>query len=217
MNEDYNDFNLEKKEDKKRVNNSLQALKIFAIVFILLLSTAISIYLVYSYFQNNKIFNQSKDKIPQAISESEINIDEDSEAQDIIIDETSIKGYVTNDFQTASNQLDTEKNNTIIEKPLANQTKETANNSTSKIVQPKQSNKTYTVQIASFTDFDKAISLKNKLEKAGIACYIVIVEISGKYYYRVRCGKFKDKKEAIDLINKIKNIDKSLDPLLIEN
>jgi cell division septation protein DedD len=57
---------------------------------------------------------------------------------------------------------------------------------------------TYTVQIASLESENKAVRLADRLKKQGYPAYIHKVNIEGKTYYRVRCGRFKEKKEASD-------------------
>jgi cell division septation protein DedD len=57
---------------------------------------------------------------------------------------------------------------------------------------------TYTVQIASLESENKAARMADRLKKRGYPAYIRKVNIEGKTYYRVRCGRFKEKKEASD-------------------
>jgi len=231
-------FENSEKIQRKNYDSRLQTLKIIAIVFILLLSVAISVYLVISYFQNNKISFSSESDNKSQFQNSETNENnlalnvQDQQNQDN--SQIENQNDESNSFQISSNPSSTSlssdttssKNinvsssniktqvNTELEK--TNNASQTTKNTTNKTTNSKSQNITYVVQIASFTDFDKAISLKNKLEKAGISCYIVITEIDGKYYYRIRSGNFNEKKDAIALINKIKSIESSVSPIIIQ-
>ncbi|MFN3411293.1 MAG: SPOR domain-containing protein [Exilispira sp.] len=232
MSEKFDDFEKIDKIDKnnynsfkRKENDSLKTLKIIAIVFILLLSTAISAYLVISYFQNTKIsFSKEITKKDFDFDNNSENIikEEEIEKKEDIVDSDDYNKNSTNDLIAKDQKII----NNIVNQPVeiqsqtSKQTNSDSKNSISSNNQSKQKSitlKTYIIQVASFTDFDKAISLKNKLEKNGISSYIVIVEINGKYYYRVRCGKFTDKKEAENLILKIKSIDNSLNPIIFIN
>ncbi len=223
MNEDFKDFEVEKNDNIKNTDNSLRTLKIFAIVFILILSVAISIYLVYSYFQNNKLLYE--DKIPQTLSETEVTnqqgesviLQQQEQTVDISTPDENKEEPKVDDIDNSNLASKIESNKIESNKIEAQKVTEVKKTDLPKKESTTSTSKIYTVQIASFTDFDKAISLKNKLEKQGISCYIVIIEISGKYYYRVRSGKFKNKADAIELINRIKSIDNSLAPMIITN
>jgi cell division septation protein DedD len=57
---------------------------------------------------------------------------------------------------------------------------------------------TYTVQVASLESENKAARMADRLKKIGYPAYVHKVDIAGKTYYRVRCGRFKDKKDAAD-------------------
>jgi hypothetical protein len=57
----------------------------------------------------------------------------------------------------------------------------------------------YTVQIASLESKTQAAKLVKTLKDNGYQAYSYGVDIGGKTYYRVRCGKFKSKKQASDL------------------
>lgn len=233
--EDFENIDRNKKSHTK---NQLQTLKIFAIVFILILSVAISAYILISYFQNNKLsFSEGKvvnsseqEKIiesqetntfetnnsiegqdEQNLQSQSINISDEKSSQPVN-EQTNIPKTTSN---TSTNSIS--KTQETTKSISSNETKITQTNKSTKNNVSQSSTYTYTIQIASFTDFDKAISLKNKLEKSGISCYIVIAEIQGKYYYRVRSGKFNSKKDAQQLIDKIKSIDKSLSPIIIQS
>jgi len=54
----------------------------------------------------------------------------------------------------------------------------------------------FTIQLASLNDADTAESLADRLNRKGYAVYYYEVEIKGRVYYRVRCGRYTDKEEA---------------------
>lgn len=56
----------------------------------------------------------------------------------------------------------------------------------------------YTVQVASLGSENKADKMMDRLKNRGYLAYVIKVNIKGKTYYRVRCGKFKDRKDAND-------------------
>ena len=55
----------------------------------------------------------------------------------------------------------------------------------------------YTIQVASLADRKKAEQLSNDLDKRGHAAYYYAVKVSGQTFYRVRCGRFSSKEEAV--------------------
>lgn len=59
----------------------------------------------------------------------------------------------------------------------------------------------YTVQIASLDDGPKAAMMAKQLAERGYPAYSYKVIVKGKTFYRVRCGPFKDKVEARDLLS----------------
>lgn len=63
---------------------------------------------------------------------------------------------------------------------------------------PTQTGGNYTVQAASFDSKIKADKMSDRLKNRGYPAYVIKVNIKGKAYYRVRCGKFKNKKDAGD-------------------
>ena len=65
-----------------------------------------------------------------------------------------------------------------------------------KTKKPSESSGQYAIQIASFDDELKAVGLAKLLSNRGYPAYYYKVNVKGKAYYRVRCGKFEDKKEA---------------------
>jgi len=54
----------------------------------------------------------------------------------------------------------------------------------------------YTVQVASLDDKSKADKMIKQLIDAGLPAYHYEAKVKGKIYYRVRCGKFMNRKEA---------------------
>jgi cell division septation protein DedD len=56
----------------------------------------------------------------------------------------------------------------------------------------------YTVQLAALEDRGKAESLVRSLKEKGFEAYSYEVKVQGKTYYRIRCGRFKAKEEAVN-------------------
>ena len=54
----------------------------------------------------------------------------------------------------------------------------------------------YTVQVASLSSELEAIKTTNRLTEKGYSAYYLEVIIKGKTWYRVRCGKFKNRSDA---------------------
>lgn len=82
------------------------------------------------------------------------------------------------------------------EKTVANAKKE---------VRPAAGQARYTIQLASLELASQAEKLSNKLVNKGFPAYYYDVEIKGKTFYRVRCGRFKTRKEAAAFILKLKD------------
>ena len=61
----------------------------------------------------------------------------------------------------------------------------------------------FTVQVASFDDKSKADKMIKQLTDAGLPAYHYEVKLKGKRYYRVRCGKFVNREEAIIYAGKL--------------
>jgi cell division septation protein DedD len=61
----------------------------------------------------------------------------------------------------------------------------------------------YTLQIASLEDREKAENTVKGLMKGGYDAYFYEVNVKGKLYYRVRCGRFVTRKEAGDHASKL--------------
>jgi cell division protein FtsN len=265
MFEEYDDNkgrkNSNRSGKREKSNSSLRVLKIVSIIFILLLTTAICVYLLVTYIQNSSIFENSKD-LTASIDKSgdEIVISEkmdlvngqNTHTESNLTEEKTLQTYENNqpvalaeNNQTTDSNLappdtgtnkEQDKNSSAKEtttkagqssssssetqskeNKTSNKSTTTEKNSSTSTTTKKSSAKTYTVQLASFKDFDKAIALKNKMTSYGFDAYIVIGEVNGTYYYRVRIGKFSQKDEAINLINKIIKIDPTLKPIIIEN
>jgi cell division protein FtsN len=65
-------------------------------------------------------------------------------------------------------------------------------------------NKTlYTLQVASLEDKQKAESLMKRLADLNYPVYLYQVKVNGKRWYRVRCGKFREKEEARSFARKL--------------
>ena len=61
---------------------------------------------------------------------------------------------------------------------------------------PAEAGQGYTLQFASLDTESGAEEMANRLRSQGYPAYFYRVSIKGKTYYRVRCGKFKTRKEA---------------------
>ncbi len=65
-------------------------------------------------------------------------------------------------------------------------------------IKPVETGGGYTVQVASLDSENKAVKMADRLKNRGHPAYVKKVNVKGKTYYRVRCGRFSDKKEAGD-------------------
>ena len=101
----------------------------------------------------------------------------------LLYQKEKIKGFVTKGF-TDNVQLDTKKR-----KELASLVRE---------IKSTETGGAYTVQVASLDSENKAVKMVDRLKKRGHPAYVKKVNVKGKTYYRVRCGRFSDKKEASD-------------------
>ncbi|MBW1771717.1 MAG: SPOR domain-containing protein [Deltaproteobacteria bacterium] len=63
----------------------------------------------------------------------------------------------------------------------------------------------YTIQLASLELVSQAEKMSNGLVKRGFPAYFYDVEVKGKTYYRVRCGRFVTRKEAEVFVKKLKS------------
>jgi len=71
---------------------------------------------------------------------------------------------------------------------------------------PKPSADQYWIQVASFTKRGNADDLKESLSKKGMAASIMVKDIDGKSWYRVRIGPYATKAEAEGWLTKIRGI-----------
>ena len=101
----------------------------------------------------------------------------------LLYQKEKIKGFVTKGF-TDNVQLDTKKR-----KELASLVRE---------IKSTETGGAYTVQVASLDSENKAVKMADRLKNRGHPAYVKKVNVIGKTYYRVRCGRFSDKKEAGD-------------------
>lgn len=101
----------------------------------------------------------------------------------LLYQKEKIKGFVTKGF-TDNVQLDTKKR-----KELASLVRE---------IKFTETGGAYTVQVASLDSENKAVKMAGRLKNRGHPAYVKKVNVKGKTYYRVRCGRFSDKKEAND-------------------
>ena len=63
----------------------------------------------------------------------------------------------------------------------------------------------YTIQLASLELVSQAEKMSSRLVKQGFPAYFYDVEVKGKTYYRVRCGRFVTRKEAAVFVKKMKS------------
>ena len=61
----------------------------------------------------------------------------------------------------------------------------------------------YTLQLASLEDRQKAESLMRRLADLDYPVYLYQAEVNGKQYYRVRCGRFREREEARHFARKL--------------
>lgn len=74
------------------------------------------------------------------------------------------------------------------------------------VAPPKPSAEQYWIQVASFTKRGNADDLKESLSKKGMAASIMVKDIDGKSWYRVRIGPYATKAEAEGWLAKIRGI-----------
>jgi septal ring-binding cell division protein DamX len=73
----------------------------------------------------------------------------------------------------------------------------------SSVTTPKPGAGKYTIQIASIADLAKAQKTVKQLVEKGFDAYYYVTKVKGKTYYRVRCGKFSDRAEAVKTALKV--------------
>jgi len=81
------------------------------------------------------------------------------------------------------------KSRSLTEVPQAKSTSRDSN-------QAREGEGEYTLQLASLDDESKAARFAEELIGRGYPAYFYEVELKGKTYFRVRCGRFKTRKEA---------------------
>ncbi|MBW1779124.1 MAG: SPOR domain-containing protein [Deltaproteobacteria bacterium] len=91
------------------------------------------------------------------------------------------------------------KKSEAVKKPALSPKKQTTSKKGSKRAKPSTSRMTYVVQVASLETEAKATKMVKRLTGQGYPAYFYKVFIKGHEYYRVRCGTFKTKKEAITI------------------
>lgn len=74
------------------------------------------------------------------------------------------------------------------------------------VAAPKPSTEQYWIQVASFTKRGNADDLKESLSRKGMAASIMVKDIDGKSWYRVRIGPYATKAEAEGWLAKIRGI-----------
>jgi cell division protein FtsN len=66
--------------------------------------------------------------------------------------------------------------------------------------------KEYTIQVGSFTSLDKAEEAGKLLKAKGLNGQIVVREVGGTRYYRLRIGPYENKEEAEKFLSWVKEI-----------
>ena len=62
----------------------------------------------------------------------------------------------------------------------------------------------YTVQVAAYSEKDKALTLKQELDGEYDDVRVESVELSGDNYWRVRVGRYEDKQDADETASKLR-------------
>ena len=88
----------------------------------------------------------------------------------------------------------------------ATATKPKASPTPATVAPPRPSAEQYWIQVASFTKRGNADDLKESLSKKGMAASIMVKDIDGKSWYRVRIGPYATKAEAEGWLAKIRGI-----------
>jgi len=63
---------------------------------------------------------------------------------------------------------------------------------------PSPTTELYVVQVASLDQEKQALNMVNRLVKKGFPAYHYKIFIKGRGYFRVRCGTFKTRAEAVE-------------------
>ncbi len=98
--------------------------------------------------------------------------------------------------------------NTVSAVPSAQEPKRpepqvSASDSVEKAEKPILSSELYVVQVASLDQEKQALSMVNRLVKKGYPAYHYKIFIKGRSYFRVRCGTFNTRDEAIETQRKL--------------
>ena len=89
------------------------------------------------------------------------------------------------------------------EKPKPIEKKPEQKSETAKAEKIVEGDKFFTLQLASFEDEAKAKKMIEPLITKGYAAYYYQVKVKGKMFFRVRCGKFRSREEAIAFKNSL--------------
>ena len=100
--------------------------------------------------------------------------------------DTSEKKFYVSD--TEEKQWNGKPDNLLEKKPLSKQNEASV---------PPLSEENFTLQLASLERKSQAEKYTNSLLDRGYPAYFYEADIKGKTYYRVRCGRFKTRKEAL--------------------
>jgi cell division septation protein DedD len=118
---------------------------------------------------------------------------------------TTKKDEARNDLQTAApaeiNKAPAPIRETIPLQPTASDKKNITGTAVST---PTSGSSRYTIQVASIAELASAEKTVKHLVEKGFDAYYYAVKVKGKTYYRIRCGKFSDKEEALKYSLKLK-------------
>ncbi len=151
--------------------------------------------------------NKNSNTQPSISNSQEISKEKESKTEIKDSSETSQKNYSkakpkSNKTSTEKKEIDEKPNNT---KSIAKKASNTYYNAKEQIVD--NNNSFYTLQICSYLDFRKALTLRNQLYKEGYDAFIVIKRIKDNYYFRVNIGFFKTKNQANSFYNRFLKYD----------
>jgi cell division septation protein DedD len=165
---------------------------------------------------NGKEDVKSNDSIEEKNSSAEINDDSNSKNESTTVadnkkkDGESIKSNLAKNEDNFVKTDDSEvlyssKYNKNSKKNLKkSESKPQANNKTKEKQQKKEILKNYIVQIGSYTNKKIAEDISTFYQKQGYSPFIVTKELSGKTFFRLRVGPYKEKDAAIKQLNDLK-------------
>ncbi len=115
------------------------------------------------------------------------------------------KNEVKNNWKSVKKEIIPEKNNVPPETSVIQSTSEKEEPAQEALQErlPSESDFQYTVQVASMGEKVQAENLVKELLNKGYDAYYYAVEVRGKTYYRVRCGYFRDREQALSYSRKL--------------